>query len=167
MNWTEVLKYEVESTYSTTEKLLALVTDDRLGWKPSEGANWMTMGQLLKHLTQGCGMAFKALTTGDWGVPESEAAQLPPAEALPTVTSVAEAARALCEDKKLALDTLAAIAEQRLANEGTPVPWDPTRLALGHRLLQMVEHQKQHKGQLFYYLKLQGQPVGTRELWGA
>ncbi len=31
----------------------------------------------------------------------------------------------------------------------------------------MIEHLKQHKGQLFYYLKLQGKPVNTSDLWGS
>jgi hypothetical protein len=30
----------------------------------------------------------------------------------------------------------------------------------------MVGHLAQHKGQLFYYLKLQGKPVNTAHLWG-
>lgn len=47
-----------------------------------------------------------------------------------------------------------------------PAPWDPTEMLLGHRLLQMVDHLKQHKAQLFYYLKPQGKPVNTAELWG-
>lgn len=39
-------------------------------------------------------------------------------------------------------------------------------MPLGVRMIQMVDHLKQHKGQLFYYLKLQGQPVKTGDLWG-
>jgi len=31
----------------------------------------------------------------------------------------------------------------------------------------MIQHLNQHKGQLFYYLKLQGKPVSTPDLWGA
>jgi hypothetical protein len=30
----------------------------------------------------------------------------------------------------------------------------------------MLGHLTQHKGQLFYYLKLQGKPVNTGDLWG-
>jgi hypothetical protein len=30
----------------------------------------------------------------------------------------------------------------------------------------MIQHLAQHKGQLFYYLKLQGKPVNTAHLWG-
>jgi uncharacterized damage-inducible protein DinB len=170
MNWTELLKAEVESTYAVTERLLALLGEDSLEWKPSTGSNWMTTGQLLKHLTQGCGATFRAFITGDWGLPEgtdsSELTQLPPAEKLPTVESVAEARRLLREDKETAFEMLAASGEEQLAHAPAPAPWDPTEMVLGHRLLQMVDHQKQHKGQLFYYLKLQGKPVGTRELWG-
>jgi uncharacterized damage-inducible protein DinB len=173
MNWTELLKAEVESTYAGTEKLLALVGEDSLEWKPSTGSNWMTTGQLLKHLTQGCGATFRAFITGDWGLPEGTGSSeptseehLPPAEKLPTVESVAEARRLLREDKETAFEMLAASGEEQLAHNPAPAPWDPTAMVLGHRLLQMVDHQKQHKGQLFYYLKLQGKPVGTRELWG-
>jgi hypothetical protein len=32
------------------------------------------------------------------------------------------------------------------------------------KLLQMVDHLKQHKGQLFYYLKLQGKILNTGDL---
>lgn len=174
MNWTELLKAEVESTYAVTERLLALVGEDALEWKPSTGSNWMTTGQLLKHLTQGCGAAFRAFVTGDWGLPEGkDVSELTPeehtpaAEKLPTIESVAEARRLLREDKETALEMLAAAGEEQLAHNPAPAPWDPTEMVLGHRLLQMVDHQKQHKGQLFYYLKLQGKPVGTRDLWGA
>jgi uncharacterized damage-inducible protein DinB len=170
MNWKELLKAEVQSTYAVTERLLALVGEDSLEWKPSTGSNWMTTGQLLKHLTQGCGATFRAFITGDWGLPEgtdsSEVTQLPPAEKLPTVESVAEARRLLREDKETAFEMLAASGEEQLAHNPAPAPWDPTAMVLGHRLLQMVDHQKQHKGQLFYYLKLQGKPVGTPDLWG-
>ncbi len=37
---------------------------------------------------------------------------------------------------------------------------------LGFQLHQMVRHLDEHKAQLFYYLKLQGKPVNTGDLWG-
>jgi uncharacterized damage-inducible protein DinB len=170
MNWTELLKAEIQSAYTTTDKLLALVDDDALEWKPSTGRNWMTTGQLLRHITEGCGVAFRAFITGDWGLPEgtdiSEMTQLPPAEKLPTLESVAEARRLLGQDKQLAFEMLASRGDEELARDKAPAPWDPTEMVLGHRLLQMVDHLKQHKGQLFYYLKLQGKPVSTGDLWG-
>jgi uncharacterized damage-inducible protein DinB len=170
MNWTELLKAEIQSTYATTDKLIGLVDDNALQWKPSTGTNWMTTGQLLKHLTEGCGGAFRAFVTGDWGLPPgtdpSALTQLPSAEKLPAIESVAEARRLLEEDKRVAVETLATCDEEKLAHAPAPAPWDQTDMILGRRLLQMVEHMKQHKGQLFYYLKLQGKPVNTADLWG-
>lgn len=173
MNWTELLKAEIQSTYTVTEGLLALVDDDTLEWKPSPGSNWMTTGQLLKHITQCCGAPLRGFITGDWGLPEgmdiselTPEEDLPPAEKLPAVQSVAEARQLLQEDKRVALEMLTACGEEGLAHKTAPAPWDPSEMLLGHRLLQMVGHLKQHKGQLFYYLKLQGKPVNTRNLWG-
>jgi uncharacterized damage-inducible protein DinB len=167
MNWTELLKAEIQSTYSVAEKLFDLVDDSALEWKPSTGSNWMSTGQLLRHMTEGCGAPFRAFITGDWGVPEgTDLTELPPAERLSTIAGVAEAKRLLEADKRLALATLATCEEDELAHRPAPAPWDPTEMVLGYRLLQMVEHLKQHKGQLFYYLKLQGKPVSTPDLWG-
>ncbi len=174
MSWKELLAREVENAYQVTDGLLALVDDDMLDWKPAAGSNWMTTGQLLMHLANACGISLRAFVTGDWGLrdgvdisklPPEE--MLPPAEKLPTIGSVAEAKKLFAEDKQVALDILAKCSEERLAKEPAPAPWDSSEMILGHRLLQMVEHLKQHKGQLFYYLKLQGKPVNTSHLWGA
>jgi uncharacterized damage-inducible protein DinB len=173
MNWKELLEKEIKHTYQVTEELINLVDDDKLEWKPSTGSNWMTTGQLLMHLTIACGAAIKGFVTGDWGIPEdfdfstmSPEEMLPPAEKLPTIESVAKTKQLLAADKKLSLDILEKCDENRLTHETATAPWDPTEVILGHRLLQMVEHLKQHKGQLFYYLKLQDKPVNTSHLWG-
>ena len=172
MNWTELLKSEIEYTFGVTDGLLDLVDDNHLDWKPSTGSNWMTTGQLLMHLAGGCGTAFRGFITGEWGPPEGgETSEvppeemLPPAESLPTVASVAEARKLLAKDRQLALDMLAKCNEAKFAEIAT-APWDPTEKILGYHLLQMVGHLNQHKGQLFYYLKLQGKPVSTANLWG-
>jgi hypothetical protein len=174
MNWTELLKSEIESTYKVTSALIGLIDDSALAWKPATGTNWMTTGQLLKHLTESCGAVFKGFITGDWGLPEgmdisnlTPEQMLPPAEKLPVISSVAEAKSLLEKDRALALEMLAKTTEERLANQPAPAPWDPSAITLGHRLLQMVDHLKQHKGQLFYYLKLMGQDVKTEDLWDA
>jgi len=174
MNWTELLRADIESAYSVTEKLLASVNDKMLGWKPSTGSNWMTMGQLLMHLSSACGAPCKGFVTGDWGFPEgvnfnklSPEEMMPPAEKLPAVRSVAETQELLRKDKRLTLEVLAKCSEEELNRKPAAAPWDPTPLILGKRFLQMLDHLKQHKGQLFYYLKLQGKPVNTGDLWGA
>jgi hypothetical protein len=172
MNWTELLKKEIENAYKVTEGLMNLVDDDKLNWKPSTGTNWMTTGQLLKHITGACGACCRGFVTGDWGMPEgvdasemSQEAMLPPAEKLPSVKSVAEARKLLADDKKVALEMLAKSGEHDLANRRVRAPWDPTEKMLGSCLLEMAGHLNSHKTQLFYYLKLQGKPVNTGHLW--
>jgi hypothetical protein len=170
--WAELLKTQAESAYRSTEGLMNLVRDDELRWKPSTGENWMTVGQLLHHLTDACGAACKGFVTGDWGMPDgfdpselSPEEMLPPAEKLPTIGSVAEAKRLLAEDKAVALQMIEQSGEQDLARRKVRAPWDPREEILGRQLLQMIAHLEQHKAQLFYYLKLQGKPVNTSHLW--
>lgn len=173
MSWTGLLTREIEYNYAVAEKLMDRVGDKELAWKPATGTNWMTTGQLLMHVATGCGQAFQGIITGDWGLPEgvdmsefSPEEMLPPAEKMPAVESVARAKEMLAADKKMAVEALKKVSEEDLTTKKAPVPWDPTEMLLGHRLLQMVGHLTQHKGQLFYYLKLQGKPVDTSDLWG-
>jgi len=168
MDWRELLEAEIRNTYDVTDRLLGRLDDHDLQWKPTSGGDWMTMGQLLMHLGTACGAPMRGFVTGDWGLPEgADISELPPAHKVPAAAGVAEAKRLLCEDRRVAVEALNMCRDEDLANKPTPAPWDPTPLVLGHRLLQMVEHLKQHKGQLFYYLKLQGKSVSTPDLWGA
>lgn len=173
MNWHQLLTAEVESAYHAAEGLMSRVTDAELGWKPKDGSNWLTMGQLLRHIESACGSSLKGFATGDWGLPEDfDAASmnpedmLPPAEAFETTDSVAASLERLKQDKGLALKILASLSEADLATRPAPAPWDPRPMPLGQRLLSMVNHLNLHKAQLFYYLKLNGQPVNTGHLWG-
>ena len=173
MNWTELLRSEVENNFAATDKLLGKVDENGLDWKPATGTNWMTMGQLLRHISEACGLAFKGFVTGDWEMPDgvdlssvSPEEMLPPAEKMLSVSSVAEARQLLAEDHQTALDMLIKCGEERLATEPAPAPWDPSKIIMGQRLLHMVYHLGQHRSQLFYYLKLQGKQVHTGDLWG-
>jgi len=172
MSWTGLLTREIEHNYSVAEKLVDQVSDGELAWKPATGSNWMTMGQLLMHVATGCGSMFKGFITGDWVIDGMDLtklppdAMLPPAEAMPSVESVSQAKKLLADDQKLALEMLGKTTEQDLIEKKAPAPWDPAEMMLGHRLLQTVDHLRSHKGQLFYYLKLQGKPVNTNDLWG-
>lgn len=174
MNWTQLLKNEVEVAYATTAKLLDKVDPDSLDWKPESGGNWMSVRQLLKHISNACGAGCKGFVSGDWGLPEgvkledlSAEEMLPPAEKMPAVESVEEARKLLSEDKAIALHMIEQAGENDLANREVAAPWAPgVTSPLGRHLLQMVLHLDRHKGQLFYYLKLQGKPVNTADLWG-
>ena len=62
--------------------------------------NWMTVGQLIKHISNACGPGCKGFVSGDWGIPAgktfadlSPEENLPPAEKLPIVESIGEANR--------------------------------------------------------------------------
>jgi len=173
MDWKPLLSVEVEMSAAAAEKLIKKVDDSELGWKPSTGENWMTMAHLLEHLSRACGKEMKGFVTGDWGMPEGMDMEnmkpedmLPPADKLPKVDSVEQAVRQLHEDKQLALDMISQCSEDDLDNRKMTAPWGGPEQCLGHHLLNMADHLKQHKGQLFYYLKLQNKPVNTWHLYG-
>jgi uncharacterized damage-inducible protein DinB len=174
MDWKSFLEAELGYLYRVTGALFDEVGDDDLGWKPATGENWMTVGQLLHHIATGNGPGFKGFVTGDWGMPEgmdlsemSPEEMLPPAEKMPSVESLAQAKAMLAEDQALAAEVLAGVSEEELAGRQIAAPWNPGEsFALGRHLLHSIRHTLQHKGQLFYYLKLQGKPVNTQHLWG-
>lgn len=171
MTWTDLINGEIAAAYNATYGLINLCKDDELSWKPRDGSNWMTTGQLLEHITIASGFCMKGFVTGQWCPDERSQEQmdanemLPPAEKLPTTPSVADALRRLKEDEKLAYEMVKQAGESRLENEDVVAPWG-SRGKLGKMLLDMVGHLTSHKSQLFYYLKLQGKPVHTGTLWG-
>ena len=135
------------------------------------------LSEICDHLeicTDDGSTGFKGFVTGDWGLPEGVSfedmdpdAMLPPAEAMPTVESMAQARELLAADKALAFEVLEGLSEEELASRELAAPWAPgDTFALGRHLLHSIRHTLQHKGQLFYYLKLQGKPVQTQDLWG-
>lgn len=173
MKWKELIGGGMEYAYSVTENLFNLVQESDLNWKPATGSNWMTTAQLLKHITEACGLCFKGFVTGDWGMPDgmdlsdlSQEDMMLTAEKMPAVKSVVEAKELLAKDREITREMLALVSEEDLENKKAPAPWDTMDFNLGHRLLQMVAQLNSHKAQLFYYLKLQGKPVHTGHLWG-
>ncbi len=173
MTLLEVLRQETEQSYRVTECLFRRVGPDALEWKPSSGQNWMTTGQLLMHCTGACGQSIRAFVTGDWGLPEGMRFEdlkpeemLPPASKLPSVDSVEQALQLLAADREIALAQLAGLDEARLLSDAFPAPWGGAPRTLFQHILNMITHLGQHKGQLFYYLKLRGQDVNTADLYG-
>ena len=175
MTLTEVLLAEAEATYATAEKLFRRVGEDELSWRPSTGKDWMSVGQLLMHCASfGCGKAVRGFVAGDWGLPEETEvgdlppqAHVPPPSALPNVASVEQALELLAEDRDLTVAHIAAAGEGNLLERTITAPWGGPELPLFQHLLHMIAHLAQHKGQLFYYLKLMGKDVKTVDLWGA
>ena len=173
MRLTLLLEQEAEATYAVTEALFKLVDASELGWKPTTGKNWMTVGQLLQHCTTACGSGVKGFVTGDWGLPEGVKFEdmppdqmLPAAEKMPAAGSVAAALQDLAADKKVCMHFLAEAGEQNLLTKRSVAPWGGPEVTLFQHFLHMIAHLAQHKGQLFYYLKLRGKNVDTGNLWG-
>lgn len=174
MNWTQLLKNEIETSYAATAELLDKIEPDSFGWKPESGSNWMTVGQLVRHITDACGLGCKGFVTGDWGLPSGKTwkdltpeEMMPSAENLPTIESLELAKDLLAKDKSTALQMVDQAGEDDLANKEIAAPWAPDTVhVLGFHLLRLIQHLERHEGQLFYYLKLQGKPVNTVDLWG-
>jgi len=151
--------------YKATAGLMKLVPADKLGWRPSETNNWMTLGQLLDHLSDSTGAGMKGFIAGQWPpVPEGES--LPPATKMPSVSSMAQALEKLEADRKLTAKLLAELSEEDFSHRMVTAPWNPVAAPLWWQLLMMVEHQLNHKAMLFAYLKLLGVAVHTGYLYG-
>lgn len=170
----QILLEEAERTYLITEKLFRMVSNSDLKWKPSTGKNWMTMAQLLMHCASfGCGKAVQGFVKGDWGMPEdinpenlNAEQHVPPADELPGAESVEQALKILSDDKALTLHCIFDVQETALLRDKFKAPWGGSELTLFQHLLMMIAHLAQHKGQLFYYLKLMEKEVNTSDLWG-
>ena len=163
MNWTELLTSEIEDAYRATDGLMARVAEDAIDWTPDAGGPWMSTRTLLRHLTDACGWCTANFVYDRWPqVMEGRPEDQPPTE----LASVAEARADLAKDKQRALDAIAEAGEEALGSRMIAAPWDPTERPLGQHLLGMVAHLNQHKAQLFYYLKMQGEPVNTFTLYG-
>ncbi len=172
MTLTAILTQAAQDMYSVTEKLFRLVEEDKLAWKPETGSNWMTTGQLMKHCTEACGTTVRGFVTGDWGMPEGMSMadmppeeMMPPAEKMPSVKSVGEAIELLAADRALAIACIQQAGEENLISGTFAAPWGGPELTLFQHIYEMIWHLGQHKGQLFYYLKLQGHEVNTMTLW--
>ena len=160
---------EARTAYTISEKLFRRVTDPELSWKPQSGKNWMTMGQLLMHCASyGCGKAVQGFVNDRWDIPENndDALHIPTVDTLPSVQSVEQALDLLSTDRHVALQCLEKVSENDLLTKKVVAPWGGPDLFLYQHLSLMIRHLEQHKGQLFYYLKLMGKDVSTKDLWG-
>ena len=151
-----------------TETLMKMAPPDKLDWKPMEG-NFLTLGQVLEHLGTGL-QEIRCFITGDWGMeltpegefpPEMEV--LPPADKFPSCDPPT-ALKKLDESYKLAKESLGKLSEEEFRSKMVKAPWGVEGPMWG-MLLSALEHQINHKFQLFFYLKMLGLPVNTVTLY--
>jgi hypothetical protein len=155
MNKEEFYQYALDS-FRPTESMLKMVPADKLDWKP--GNSFMTLGQLICHLSSGIGTELNMALTNSWPKPEDMLSKEMPA------CSVQEALEKLEKDKTTLRDVLASVSEDEFANKILTVPWG-WKSKMEKMALDFREHFTNHKMQLFTYLKLLGLPVNTETLY--
>jgi hypothetical protein len=146
----------VLDSYRPAESLLKMVPADKLDWKPD--SSFMSLGQLIYHLSGGIGAELRMLINGNWPDPaEMEQGNLP-------ACSVQEALGRLEQDKANLRKITSEITEEDFANKIVSVPWGLT-CKMEIMALDFRDHFVNHKMQLFTYLKLLGYPVNTNTLY--
>ena len=151
----------VMDNYRPVEKLIGMVPADKLNWRP--GPTFMSVGQVLCHLSDGFGGGFDMLLSGKWPSME-EMGEGMKLENLPSC-SPQEALDKLEKDKKILRRVLDGVSEEDFANKVVSVPWGMTA-KVERMAISFLEHFTNHKMQLFTYLKLLGLPVNTETLYG-
>jgi hypothetical protein len=155
----EFCQYVLDS-YRPAESMLAMVPADKLDWKP--GPTFMSLGQLICHLSGGVSSDLRVLVTGNWPAAE-EMEKSMKLENLPSC-GVEEALGKLEKDKTTLREVLADITEEDFTNRIVAVPWG-WKSKMERMALDFREHFINHKMQLFTYLKLLGYNVNTSTLY--
>jgi hypothetical protein len=159
MKKNEFCDYALDS-YRPAESMIRMVPADKLDWKP--GPNFMSLGQLLSHLSGGLGSDLQVLITGKWPTPE-EMGESMKLENLPSCT-VEEALKRLEADKTKLREVISGLTQKDFANKMVSVPWG-WQSKMERMAFSFHEHFTNHKMQLFTYLKLLGLPVNTQTLY--
>ena len=114
----EYYQFALDS-YRPAESMLKMVPADKLEWNP--GPTFMTMGQLICHLSGGIGSELRMLVTGNWPAPE-EMEKAMKQGGMPTC-NVQEARAGLEKDKAVLREVLSGVSEEDFANKIVSVPW--------------------------------------------
>jgi uncharacterized damage-inducible protein DinB len=153
----------MQKTQAPLMNMVEMVPDDKLDWAPSEG--FMTVGQVLKHLTENW-CVVKMMVTNEWFFSNmEEMAEAMKLENMPTCTK-AEALSAMEQDLNNAMDHIKyEISEEDFLNKEVSAPWG-FRGQIWKAVLIAKDHQVNHKMQLHIYMKQLGLPVNSETLYG-
>ncbi len=154
----EFLQYVIDA-YRPAENLIQMVPEDKLDWKPAP--NFMTLGQLICHLSDSVGDALKKTVHDEW--PKMENPEESLKHEMPSC-SVAQSITRLEQDRTVLRQILSEISEVDFQDKIVTVPWG-WNSKIEKMSLQFLEHFFHHKMQLFLYLKLLGFPVNTESLY--
>lgn len=153
----EYCEYALEA-YRPAETLIKMVPADKLDWKP--GPNFMTLGQLIAHLSGGIGAELSMMINNTW--PKMET--MDPAKMVHPSCDVAQALANLEKDRKTLREVLEGVSEKDFAEKIVSTPWG-WKFKMEKMALNFRDHFITHKMQLFTYLKLLGFPVNTETLY--
>jgi uncharacterized damage-inducible protein DinB len=152
----------MQKTQAPLKNMVAMIPDDKLDWAPGEG--FMTVGQVLKHLTENW-CVVKMMATNEWPFSSmEEMAEAMKLENMPTCTKP-EAWSAMERDLNDAVDYIKhELSEGDLLNKEISAPWG-FKGPIWKAVLMANEHQINHKMQLHIYMKQLGLPVSTETLY--
>ena len=150
----------VMHAFKPANTLVKMVPADKLDWRP--GPKFMTLGQLIYHLSAGVGEGIQLLHTGQWPSMEEMMKEMKQ-ENLPSC-GVEEALKKLETDKQVLRAALDEVSEADFTGRVVSVPWGfQGKFEL--LAFSFLEHFTNHKMQLFTYLKLLNLPIDTQTLY--
>jgi len=143
------------------EAMIGMIPADKLGWKPAP--SFMSVGQVISHMSEGVGSGLESLVTGKWP-PMEEMESAMKLENMPSC-GVQEGLSRLEKDKATLRAVLDGMSEDDFTNRVVSVPWG-WNAKFEIMSVNFLGHFNNHKMQLFTYLKLLGLPVNTSTLYG-
>ena len=152
----------VMEAFRPAATLIRMVPADKLGWRP--GPKFMSLGQLINHLTEPIGDGLRCLITNQWPFTPDQMEEGMKLENLPSC-NVEQALERLGKDKALLREVLDGMSEEDFAQMPVSTPWG-WKGKLEVMALSFREHFTNHTMQLFLYLKLLDLPVNTATLYG-
>ena len=152
----------VMEAFRPTETLIRMVPADKLDWRP--GPAFMSLGQLVNHLSEPIGDGLRCLITDQWPFTQEQMEEGMKLENLPSC-NVEQALERLAKDRAMLREVLDGLSEEDFAEKSVSTPWG-WKGKLETTAILFREHFTNHKMQLFTYLKLLGFPVNTGTLYG-
>lgn len=151
---------ECDGELKPIQHLIRKAASTDLNWRPRD--DMMSTGQVMYHLSEGIAEGLRCLQTGQW--PFSQDTMLPTLDQIKTVASAEEALSALEKDRVEIEKLLDQLTDQEFATKHVDTPWGMSG-SFWRVAFSFVEHWKMHKMQLFLYLRIQGLPLNTADLY--
>lgn len=161
----ESLREKIFETIERTQHLVSLASAQRLDWHPgtvNAAKGFLDLGHLMGHLLE-CLSGFCAVFYAAFPEKMGYLSDLRSLEVNHCCTAE-EANRRIQEYARWIAQAFDVCKDSDLTRV-LPTVFDPAGETVAMLLLGNLEHLINHKYQLFFYLKMQGMPVGSRDLY--